>query len=52
MDVLSISCKASCTVQKYDDLNRLFEDGRTVIVRTVTLDIFIRLPNYTITSIL
>jgi len=45
-----MSCKDSCIVQTYDNLNRLFEDGRTVIVRAVNLDIFTRFTilNYTI----
>lgn len=41
-----MSCKGSCIVQKYDNLNRLFEDGRTVIVRAVNLDIFTRIELY------
>lgn len=52
MEALLVSCKDSCIVQKYDNLNRLFEDGKTVIVRAVNLDILTRLSNYIISTML
>lgn len=53
MEAFLVSCKDSCIVQKYDNFNRLFEDGNTVItiiVRAVNLGILTRLSNYIIST--
>lgn len=55
MEALLVSCKDSCIVQKYDDFNRLFEGGSTVIiviVRAVNLGILTRQSNYIISTML
>lgn len=53
MEALVVSCKDSFIVKTYDNFNRLFEDGDTVItVRTVNLGILTRLSNYVISTML